>query len=69
MKKWNDEGMDRGDFSDFEASLLRLGKGFCRKRACGRCPLKEDCRQKQPLNFAGRKVYQKILPFQTIKVL
>ncbi len=57
MRKWNGKGMDIGDFSDFEASLLRLGKGFCRKRACGRCPLKEDCRQKQPLNFADKKVH------------
>lgn len=44
IKRWKDERMEMKDFSDFEASLLRLSKGFCRKMACGRCPLKEDCR-------------------------
>ncbi|MEW6215059.1 MAG: hypothetical protein AB1478_07665 [Nitrospirota bacterium] len=41
MKKWADEGMKMKDFPDFEAALLRLGKDFCRKMACKRCPLKE----------------------------
>jgi endonuclease III len=43
-KKWADAGMKQSDFSDFEAALVRLGKDYCRKAACGRCPLQEDCR-------------------------
>jgi len=43
VRRWKDEGMEIKDFSDFESSLLRLGKGFCRKKACERCPLKERC--------------------------
>jgi len=43
MKTWNDAGSGMKDFSDFEASLIRLGKGFCRKMACGRCALSADC--------------------------
>lgn len=34
----------RVDFCDFEASLLRLGKDFCRKSKCGICPMKARCR-------------------------
>ncbi len=44
MEKWNSEGMKMKDFPDFEAALLRLGKDFCRRMLCERCPLKEDCR-------------------------
>lgn len=43
-KKWADAGMEQRDFPDFEAALIRLGKDFCRKAACGRCPLEEYCR-------------------------
>ncbi len=42
-KKWADAGMKKRGFSDFEAALVRLGKDYCRKSACGRCPLQEDC--------------------------
>jgi len=42
-KKWADAGMKQRDFPDFEAALIRLGKDYCRKAACGRCPLREDC--------------------------
>jgi endonuclease III len=42
-KKWTCEGMKMNDFPDFEAALLRLAKNFCRRTACGRCPLQEDC--------------------------
>lgn len=45
MYKWNSEGMKMKDFPDFEAALLRLGKDYCRKALCERCPVKEDCRQ------------------------
>jgi endonuclease III len=43
-KKWADEGMKMKDFPDFEAALLRLGKDYCKKTACRRCPAAEDCR-------------------------
>jgi endonuclease III len=43
-KQWTCEGMKMKDFPDFEAALLRLAKNFCRRTACGRCPLQEDCR-------------------------
>ncbi|MDA8214829.1 MAG: hypothetical protein M0Z64_06090 [Nitrospiraceae bacterium] len=43
MEKWNSEGKMK-DFPDFEAALLRVGKDFCRRMLCERCPLKEDCR-------------------------
>ena len=42
-KQWASEGMKIKDFPDFEAALLRLAKNFCRKTACGRCPLQEGC--------------------------
>lgn len=44
MEKCNSEGMKMKDFPDLEAALLRLGKDYCRKMACERCPLKKDCR-------------------------
>ena len=43
-KKWTDEGMAMEGFPDLEAALLRLGKDYCRKALCERCPVKEDCR-------------------------
>jgi hypothetical protein len=43
-KKWADEGMKMQDFPDFEAALLRLGKDYCRKGLCDRCPVKCEYR-------------------------
>jgi len=43
-KKWIDENMKMEDFPDFEAALLRLGKDYCRKGFCDRCPMKCECR-------------------------
>jgi endonuclease III len=31
------------DFVCLEASLLRLGKNFCRKKKCGKCPVRDYC--------------------------
>ena len=31
-------------FADFEASLVRLGKDYCRRRRCEICPLADHCR-------------------------
>jgi len=44
-KKWTYEDMKRKDFPDFEAALLRLGKDYCRKGLCYRCPMKCECRE------------------------
>jgi len=46
-KKWADEGMKMRDFPDFEAALLRLGKDFCKKAACERCVVQEECRARR----------------------
>jgi len=43
-KKWTGEDMNVKDFADFEAALLRLGKDYCRKGLCDRCPMKCDCK-------------------------
>ncbi len=42
-KVWTDEGMKIGVFPDFEAALVRLGKDYCRKGLCERCPMKCEC--------------------------
>lgn len=41
---WEENRPEKGDFADFEAALVRLGKDYCRKRRCPLCPLREDCR-------------------------
>ena len=43
-RKWTDEGMKIKNFPDFEAALVRLGKDYCRKGLCDRCPMKCECR-------------------------
>jgi len=30
-------------FSDFESALVRLGKGWCRKMKCTKCPMRDHC--------------------------
>lgn len=30
-------------FSDFESALVRLGKGWCRKMKCTKCPMRDYC--------------------------
>jgi len=41
---WTEEGMQMKDFPDFEAALVRLGKDYCRKALCGKCPMKCECK-------------------------
>jgi endonuclease III len=40
---WQESPIENLDFRDFEASLLRLGKDYCRKTKCDTCPLKNYC--------------------------
>ena len=42
-KLWSAGQVPGRDFSDFEAALLRLGKGYCRRSRCSACPLGDDC--------------------------
>lgn len=44
-KKWTDERMKMKEFPDLEAALVRLGKDYCRKGLCDRCPVKCECRK------------------------
>ena len=41
MWETSEEGEVR--FSDLEATLVRLGKNYCRKKRCMVCPMKEEC--------------------------
>ncbi|HXW69373.1 MAG TPA: hypothetical protein VEJ88_07165 [Dissulfurispiraceae bacterium] len=43
-RKWMVEGMKVGNFPDFEAALVRLGKDYCRKALCDKCPIKCECK-------------------------
>ncbi|MEM3087789.1 MAG: hypothetical protein QXP20_01550 [Candidatus Bathyarchaeia archaeon] len=42
-KVWTNNKMVGKGFVDFETGLLRLGKDFCRKGKCQKCPLKTCC--------------------------
>ncbi|HHT9136699.1 MAG TPA: hypothetical protein ACFYEK_05565 [Candidatus Wunengus sp. YC60] len=42
-KIWLAHTIKGKDFSDFEVALLRLGKDFCKKRKCDKCPLEDAC--------------------------
>lgn len=47
LKATWDKNKVRGySFVNFETALLRLGKGWCRKKKCGECGLKNACRKK-----------------------
>ncbi|MFO0794618.1 MAG: hypothetical protein U0586_11225 [Candidatus Brocadiaceae bacterium] len=45
-KFWTLNKIPGKDFSDFEAALVRLGKDFCKKRKCNKCPLESECKCK-----------------------
>lgn len=46
MKAMFDENQQgEGEFSDFEAALVRLGSHFCRKNRCSLCPMAGECRE------------------------
>lgn len=42
-KVWRKDRVSGMDFPDFEAALLKLGKGFCRKGRFDRCPFGRIC--------------------------
>lgn len=41
---WAAQKVTGKDFCDFEAALLRLAKGYCKKSKCTICPLKMECK-------------------------
>jgi endonuclease III len=44
QKWWKKSGGRVKDFPDLESALLRIGKNFCRKKACDTCPVRALCR-------------------------
>jgi len=40
---WIKNRTSKGDFTEFETALLRLGKNFCRKGKCDQCLLRKYC--------------------------
>lgn len=40
---WRSLGNRPADFPDLEASLLRLGLRYCRRRRCSDCPFRNEC--------------------------
>ena len=40
---WEQSKVKKGDFVNFEAALLRLGRDFCRRRRCKLCPVNQRC--------------------------
>jgi endonuclease III len=43
---WEAHKVPGMDFSDIEAALLRLGKGYCKKSRCNLCPATMECKKK-----------------------
>lgn len=44
---WEQSKIKKGDFVNFEAALLRLGRDFCRRRKCKTCVMKKQCPSSQ----------------------
>jgi endonuclease III len=40
---WERQGPSGWTFADFESSLVRLGKDYCRREKCAACPVAEEC--------------------------
>lgn len=45
---WTESGVTPHTFSDFESSLVRLGRDYCRGKRWETCPLRDYCRGGQP---------------------
>ncbi len=44
MEAWSEMGRSIREFVELESSLVRLGKGYCRKDRCNSCPVRELCK-------------------------
>ena len=40
---WAKQALPGRSFADFESSLVRLGKDYCRREQCAACPVAEEC--------------------------
>jgi endonuclease III len=40
---WERQALPGWSFADFESSLVRLGKDYCRREKCATCPVAEEC--------------------------
>lgn len=47
VKIWEEHPIEGRSFSDFETSLVRLGKDYCRRKRCLTCPIAERCESKE----------------------
>ncbi|MFB0560024.1 MAG: hypothetical protein ACETWM_02145 [Candidatus Lokiarchaeia archaeon] len=43
LKIWEQNKVEEYNFSNFETALLRIGKDYCRKNKCDKCPTKKFC--------------------------
>ena len=44
QEQWKESKGRAKDFPDLESALLRIGKDYCRKKACDACPVLTLCR-------------------------
>ena len=42
---WERQALPGWNFADFESSLVRLGKDYCRREKCATCPVAEECKR------------------------
>jgi endonuclease III len=42
--RWEDSGINQTQFSVLETALMKLGRSYCKKMKCDKCPMKIDCR-------------------------
>jgi endonuclease III len=43
---WERQAPPGWSFADFESSLVRLGKDYCRREKCTACPITEECERR-----------------------
>jgi endonuclease III len=43
QEQWKESKGRAKDFPDLESALLRIGKNYCRKKACDACPVRPTC--------------------------
>ncbi|HEY41967.1 MAG TPA: hypothetical protein G4O18_08975 [Dehalococcoidia bacterium] len=42
--QWEDSGLNQTQLSVLETALTRLGRSYCRKMKCDKCPMQTECR-------------------------
>jgi len=63
---WKRQALPGWSFADFESSLVRLGKDYCRREKCAICPVAGECERSTVTTHSSPEEFPEFLEFPRV---